>query len=80
MKVFNLYLCAEKESYDIVHPDKLRDDDYFHKLYGAFIMEEDKKVLRKYESFATSKVWFWLLEPTEDLLTAKRHIENRVYC
>ena len=43
-------------------------------------MEENKKVLHKHESFATSKIWVWLLEPTEDLLAAKRHFESRVYC
>ena len=60
----------------MAHPDKLCDDDYFHKLYCAFIVEEDKKLLRHNESFATSKVWVWLLEPTEDILATKRDIEN----
>ena len=38
-----IYLCAEKESYDIVHPDKLCDDDYFHKLYGILLWRRIRK-------------------------------------
>ena len=38
------YWCAYKESCDIAHPDKLCDDDYFYKLCGAFIVEENNKI------------------------------------
>ena len=69
----------ETHEADSVLTNKLWLDDYFDKLYGAFIVQKDKRIYQN-ESEATSKVEVWLLDPTKDLLAAKKDIENCVYC
>ena len=58
-----------------VFPNKLWLDDYSDKLFGAFIVQEDKRIYQN-ESEATSKVEVSLLDPTKDLLAAKKYLEN----
>ena len=55
--------------------NKLWLDNCSDKLFGAFIVQEDKRIYQN-ESEATSKVEIWLLDPTKDFLAAKKYIEN----
>ena len=55
--------------------NKLWLDNYSDKLFGAFIVQEDKRIYQN-ESEATSNVEVSLLDPTKDLLASKKYIEN----
>ena len=63
----------ETHEADSVLTNKLWLDDYSDKLFGAFIVY---KRIYQNESEATSKVEVSLLDPTKDLLAAKKYIEN----
>ena len=65
----------ETHEADSVRYNKLWLDDYSDKLYGAFIVQKDKRIYQN-ESEATSKVEVSLLDPTKDLLAATKYIEN----
>ena len=65
----------ETHEADSVRYNKLWLDDYSDKLYGAFIVHKDKRIYQ-YESEATSNVEVSLLDPTKDLLAAKKYLEN----
>ena len=69
-----VYMWETHEA-DSVLTNKLWLDDYSDKLFGAFIVQEDKRIYQN-ESEATSKVEIWLLDPTKDFLAAKKYIEN----
>ena len=65
----------ETHEADSVRYNKLWLDDYSDKLYGAFIVQKDKRIYQN-ESEATSNVEVSLLDPTKDLLASKKYIEN----
>ena len=73
-----VYMWETHEA-DSVLTNKLWLDNCSDKLFGAFIVQEDKRIYQN-ESEATSKVEIWLLDPTKDFLAAKKYIENCIYC